>query len=575
MSESLRQEWQESTRAEKLLLVMLACTAALHFIFAFALPVRGFDANVHLDWLAEFSELWRGGVWYPRWLPHEFGGLGAGTFYLYPPLLAFFGALLRGLVPNIDAIRQFQVLQVLISISAVATCLLYLRSYKISRLAALAASLLFGFSSPGFHAIFMASSLGQHLSFVWVPLIFWSIDISLRGTRQHRATNLRCFVFSSLSWALLVLTNVPASIIMSLVVPFYYFAHRKNWRSFWPSIIGAIFAVLLAAAFTLPIAQFSPLFQTDQLFKHSVAPLVKWDNQLEGLVRSDVPKSISIEIGVWMFVLSSFICFLLYKLRSKLSEQFDRDAAAAWVFVGCVLLFFQIPRISTPFWKYIPLVKYLQFTWRFTLLLPLVSAVLYALLSKASVVESRRLRKQTIGVILILAALSFGCYLRYGYIVILWPPPPPAVEEARIGAGEHLPITAPDFLEAKAYARLHLQDPFVLGPDSIRQQIMLTRSEPNRRSLSVALATTSNVTLHQFYWPMWKLYCGTEEIPTYADSLGLVNANLPAGEYTLDYRLEKGWSEIWGARISGVALLIWLIAASISFVQMRREPKNV
>ena len=52
-------------------------------------------------WTTQIASEMARGVIYPRWLPHSFEGLGAPTFYFYPPLAYLLsGALAQFLEPG-------------------------------------------------------------------------------------------------------------------------------------------------------------------------------------------------------------------------------------------------------------------------------------------------------------------------------------------------------------------------------------------------------------------------------------------------------------------------------------------
>ena len=56
----------------------------------------------NLTWAAQFADLFRAGILYPRWLPASFEGLGSPTFYFYPPIAFWVDAVLS--VVTLDAL---------------------------------------------------------------------------------------------------------------------------------------------------------------------------------------------------------------------------------------------------------------------------------------------------------------------------------------------------------------------------------------------------------------------------------------------------------------------------------------
>src|SRR5215467_4943488 len=55
----------------------------------------------NLTWAAQFSEQFRAGILYPRWMPVSFAGLGGPNFYFYPPLAFWIDALVSVATANL------------------------------------------------------------------------------------------------------------------------------------------------------------------------------------------------------------------------------------------------------------------------------------------------------------------------------------------------------------------------------------------------------------------------------------------------------------------------------------------
>src|SRR6476620_7857586 len=60
------------------------------------------NAAWNLNWADQFARQVQGGILYPRWLADSFRGLGAPTFYFYPPLPFWIDALVS--IVTLDAL---------------------------------------------------------------------------------------------------------------------------------------------------------------------------------------------------------------------------------------------------------------------------------------------------------------------------------------------------------------------------------------------------------------------------------------------------------------------------------------
>ena len=67
----------------------VACGMAALLLLAPSLllgTMQSQSAPQNLTWATQFSEQFRVGILYPRWMPDSFEGLGGPAFYFYPPL---------------------------------------------------------------------------------------------------------------------------------------------------------------------------------------------------------------------------------------------------------------------------------------------------------------------------------------------------------------------------------------------------------------------------------------------------------------------------------------------------------
>jgi uncharacterized membrane protein len=85
-----------------LTVLLIVVIAALPFLTRPGLP-RHTDLELHVYRAAEYADLWRDGVLYPRWAPDFYYGYGYPIFNYYAPLTYTLSSL-YDLIPGVDIV---------------------------------------------------------------------------------------------------------------------------------------------------------------------------------------------------------------------------------------------------------------------------------------------------------------------------------------------------------------------------------------------------------------------------------------------------------------------------------------
>ncbi len=145
--------------------------------------------------------------------------------------------------------------------------------------------------------------------------------------------------------------------------------------------------------------------------------------------------------------------------------------------------------------------------------------------------------------------------------------PPLPINSFRMDAPEYATKWAStDPYEVIGVTQRRMSDPpaILLGLTLPGDSIGLISKAPTEWKFSVRLDRAASVRFHQFYWPYWKLYKDSNEIPLTPDPNGFVNAELPAGNYSISLKLERSQIENTGSvtSIFGCSMLAILLAIS-------------
>jgi len=173
---------------------------------------RGADVEHHYRWSFFFFNALKAGYLYPRWLTDLNHGYGSPVAVYYPPLTFYVSAffnLISG--DTLIALSLSCWLGMVLSGYAMYR---FSRNLLSSRLSLLAA--LFYMLAP-YHIfdLYRGNSISEYWSLVWIPLILDSI-YKIASTESWREVPRLAILYG-----LLLLTNVPISLELTLIIPVF------------------------------------------------------------------------------------------------------------------------------------------------------------------------------------------------------------------------------------------------------------------------------------------------------------------------------------------------------------------
>lgn len=500
-------------------------SAALALLFAISgYPVHGHDALLHESWLKQLVALQTQGLAYPRWLPDSFLGLGAPDFYFYPPLAYF----LAGAVHSLSALdpRALLAFTELLA-SAAGSIILYAiltgRGYE--RRAAVVAALAYSVAGYRFVDIYTRGAFGEHVALMFLPLVLANFRSRVREVAALGIT-----------LALVILSNVPVAIMAAVLLAARWYTQRSIAEG--AAIISAgILACAASSFYWYPAWYLSGLIQTEHLA--DALP-----------IQSEFGQTIS-EIALGRFDRLTLTCaftlvagcvLLYHDIRARRSDLLT------WAVAIAVML--QIPFVSTPVWRHVPLLEIMQFGWRWDAVILLAVAVRYA-----QQVDHAK-------VALLLATI--------GTLVAAFPLIAPSISQTSISdepdhhnAPEHATIWSPRTVKAFwEFQNVHSHDPELLPLDpSTTLTLDDQRRQPEYRKYELRLERSTRVRLRMLYWPYWSAVFNGKPAILLQDS-GLAAVTLPAGHSTLELRLVpiEHYRAVNWVSVVGTALLIVLLA---------------
>ncbi len=154
-------------------------------LLVYGLPFHSSDGVQHAIFYSHFSsQLWAG-EFYPRWLMGMNGGLGAPSFFYYPPVPYYLTALLKPIfAQDIQGWHQLGVSSALAVAASGVCAYLWLKKIATQKAAFVAALIYMAMPYHLATEIYDRGAFAELWTFVWMPLILlFTEEIS----RRHRS----------------------------------------------------------------------------------------------------------------------------------------------------------------------------------------------------------------------------------------------------------------------------------------------------------------------------------------------------------------------------------------------------
>jgi hypothetical protein len=468
-------------------LVALAGLAALVPAIVLGIPA-GRDLPSHLRFAQPFYNAISAGILHPGWGAEANGRFGDPGIRFYPPALYYLLAATRAVSGGWyqGLLFGFITLSILGAIGTYfwARCFL-------PRNLAIVAGVLYAFVPYHINELYGASLLAEYAAASIAPFAFAFVVRVCRGQRLQDIAGL------AITFALLVLTNLPVAIIGSLSLGFYALLNidRKTLRRTLPVLVVSVAFGLAASAFywnTL-IAELSWLKNASLTRNEELS--VYFDYRRNFVLS---PFTLG-NTNAWlsnMFTLATLsMAFApLVMFFSAFRKKLDRGLIA--VFALFAFSLFMATDLSRPLWAVIPKLKEVQFPWRWLV----ISSCALPLLVAASIPfwrEQMRGRFRWAGILAlggILAALAYS--------------------GARIRDANYLPRSEFEFGSKASFANDSLDywlpvwvnerpKPMPTEVEAQERTVEINSWQPQSRSFTIGSGAEQEVRVRTFYYPHW------------------------------------------------------------------------
>lgn len=525
--------WRSATTLERWAFAVVAVASFVSLAFSLAgYPTMGHDADVHLNWLEQFSRLAHQGLWYPRWLSDSNAGFGSPTFYFYPPLPYWVASVVRWFVWFIPS-PFYNLIALLPTLGSLLTARFLLRQHSPNQLAVWTGALLYSFLAYRFADVFVRDALTEHWALMFLPLLF------LRIENPYRA-----IAILAIGWAGLFLTNIPIAILAVASVIVKYGVER-DVRGLRHHALAAALAACIASCYLLPATFMRGFIHEEHL-------------------RDIVFRSTGFAL-LDLFANHGWLRFLAAAtlIAGGIYVAMQRPGKSNgwwWLTLLCVVL--QIP-IFWPLW-HVHLASLIQFSWR-------LDGVLLLALAVAIAVERTRL-VSILAVSLALVTLVGESRLASNFVI----QPPLPFDQFRMDAPEYTPAWTPEnpgIVRTLTWQHYYDAPAQLLGLTNAGDSIGLLSKVADSKTFRVHLTRATPARFHLFYWPYWKAHTDTQSVTLKPDAYGFAEAQLAPGDYYLRLELIHSREEIVGGYVSIVGAIV--LVALLGVARTRKTSDSV
>ncbi|MGA2911247.1 MAG: 6-pyruvoyl-tetrahydropterin synthase-related protein [Candidatus Levyibacteriota bacterium] len=511
------------------------------------------------------------GMFPVRWSADLGYGFGYPIFNFYDPLPYYVGAVIE--MVGLDALLATKIMMAVGAMLAGVSMYFLAKEFWGKSGGVLSA---FFYMYAPYHAvdIYVRGDVAEFWAYAFVPLVFlglWQI---------YKEEKWRYVVLTSVSFSLVIVShNLTVMIISPFLVLFggYLLFKAKSKQVGLYFLLTLLIGVALAAFYWLPAvlemsyANISSLLGGGSNFRDNFVCL----NQLwtspwgyGGSVKGCVD-GLSFMIGKYHIFFAGllFVFALTALIFKKYFSDFSREKLVILILAFCgflISIFFTL-QISQPIWELVRPMAYLQYPWRFLLMIvffaSFMSGALFWLMEK--------LVKKKLVITVILIFLS--CFLVLVSIKFFVPQ-----KYLQVNSDYYTNQLALEWRTSKIsdeYLPKNFQRPANSNQvasfaklNSKKLTVQLVNDKTQEITLKTNASEKENVTLPSAYFPSWQGYIDNKQILV-KDNQGKIAVNIPQGQHQLKLIFQQTRVELLADLIS----LVGVLALFAGIIQLKKK----
>jgi len=343
-----------------LLMAALAGVAALAVVapFFFLGNASGHDFEFHLASWMDVAGQWHAGVLYPRWAALANWGFGEPRFIFYPPASWMLGAALSFVLPWAMVPGAF----IWLALTIAGVAMFKLAREWLPTRDAMAAGVLFALNPYHLVMVYWRSDFAELLASALIPLAFL---FAMRMVADARRAMVPLALLTAGVW----LSNAPAAVVVTYTIALILVIASARERTFRPLICGGAALALglsLAAFYIVPAALEQPWVNIAETLSQGL----KFPENFLFTRTADA------EHTRFNFIVS-WIAAEVIGLTVLGAIVARRRSWILWASIA-VSTALMLP-VTSFFWAHLPELRYVQFPWRWLLVLDVPFALCLAI----------------------------------------------------------------------------------------------------------------------------------------------------------------------------------------------------
>lgn len=325
--------------------------------------------------LVELAKVVSQGQIPPRWVPDLGFGYGYPLFNFYPPLFYYVGELFSFL--GVGFVLSTKIALIIGFICSSISMYLWIQN-RFGKMAGIFAAIVYTYVP--YHAIdiYVRGAFSEFFSFIFIPAVFWAMD-KVSTSRQK----LWIVMLSVLLTCVVLAHNLVALQAVPFILLYSVYLLRENRKDFLRLLISfslaGIGALGLSAYFWLPALAEKQFTLVDSILTkelanyaiHFVYPIQLWSSPWGyGGSTAGMADGLSFQLGKLDILLAGSSIFLLFVKKQK------NRAFGLFLFALFAFSVFLTTDYSRFIWDHFSPFWYIQFPWRFLLLVGVFSAAL-------------------------------------------------------------------------------------------------------------------------------------------------------------------------------------------------------
>jgi 6-pyruvoyl-tetrahydropterin synthase related domain len=537
--------YQSSSSIVVFYLVALIATA-LVAPMCFLGNASGHDFQPHIASWIEAANQWREGIILPRWAAGANYNFGEPRFIFYPPLSWIMGAALGSILPWKIAPGIY----VWICVVIAGMAMWFFARQHLSRRRAIAAGLCFAANPYHFALIYYRSAYAELLVSAFFPLIVAGAFGVWRGKWSQ-------VVLLAFSFAAIWLTNAPAAVITTYSLALLLVVGSIVYRSVRPLWFGSVAMLAgfgLAAFYTLPAWWEQPWIQI------SGAISTTYNAEHNFLfTRANDPDFIQFN---WKISAIAVVLITLTTSAVACSRKLRRERQQLWwavVVLAIFSVFLMLP-LSAFIWRRLPELLYLQFPWRWLLVLGFAFAFLTGAARRRAAVLWL-----TVGVVTAATGFAIAGDTYWDSEDVQ-----EVVESVRSGRGyegiegfqpRHANLDELDE-DSPLIGEVDLESGDVEEPENVK--INVQRWSPEDKVFETKSDDPVKIALKLFDYPAWEIRVDGHHVPAETVSqTGQIAVQLSAGAHHVELHFRRTRDRMLGEAISIFSLICLVFPATV------------